>query len=758
MPAYRFPILVWEDYEGWFTASLLDDEQFTSGTAQTAAEAVLQLKEFLTWAYKEMPWRDEPDFHEPQPNIFRVTVRPEYKVEKRVFPCETSIALRVPCVTGKQLGGLLVCALPTLALKFYYYESDALKDLVRHYVQEKLKGLTPQQVARFLPPKAVTLDDITLNINRVYRPWQYKTELKYLPAVAEPLGDKSLRRQFSRAWGREAAVADLVKRSQHEKANVLLVGEPGVGKTTVLIEAVRTIERTLTESPEEKDEDAASPRLYWLTSAARLIAGMKYLGQWEERIEDLIRELSNLNGVLCVDSLLDLVRTGGRTPGDSIAAFLLPYLQRGEVRLMAEATPAELDACRRLLPGFADVFQILKLEPFDRQQAMHALQRVAANFKQNLKLEFDDGTLELIYNLFRRFVPYQVFPGPTIPFLRNLCERAAMAKESQLTRQRVIEQFVRQTGLPELFLRDELPLARDEVIAALQQQVIGQPDAVQTAADVIVTFKAGLNDPHRPLAVLLFAGPTGVGKTELAKAISRFLFGHGEVKDRLVRLDMSEYSGWNAAERLRTAHDGSPSELIKKVREQPFVVLLLDEIEKADAEVFDVLLSVFDEGRLTDRYGRTTTFRSAVIVMTSNLGAEKFSTLGFGEMTQPSYTAEAMSFFRPEFFNRLDAIVRFHPLEQSVIRAITNKELQEIAEREGMLKAGIRLEWSEAVLDLIAREGFDLRFGARPLQRTLETLVVAPLARHLLDHPTLKNVTICLDIDADQRLVFAQKQ
>ena len=753
MATYKFPVLLWEDYEGWFTASLVDDEQFTSGTGQTAAAAVLQLKEYLAWAYKEYPWLDEPDFLAPQLHTLRVDVRPEYKIERRVYPCDKSVALRVSCVTGKQAGGLLVGSLPTVNLRFFYYDEESLKDLVSHYVQEKMKGLTPQQLARFLPPKAVELDEVTLNVTPKYRRSQFEKEAKSLLAVGEPLGDRSLRRQFSRAWGRETAVADLIHRTQQEKANVLLVGEPGTGKTAVLIEAVRSIER---EVKNEDDEGDRSPRhRYWQTGAARLIAGMQYLGQWEERVEAVIRELSDINGVLCVDNLLDLVRTGGRAPGDSLAMFLLPYLQRGELRLIAEATPAELDACRRLLPGFVDVFQLLKLEPFTREQAINVLQRVAANFKQNLSLEIDEGVIELIYRLFRRFVPYQAFPGKTVQFLRELCERAALTKDVMITSKRVIEQFVRQTGLPELFLRDELPLARDEVIETLQKQVIGQEAAVNHAADVIVTFKAGLNDPSRPLAVLLFVGPTGVGKTELAKAISRFLFGAGESQDRLVRLDMSEYSGWNAAERLRTAPDGNPSELIQKVREQPFVVLLLDEVEKAAPEVFDVLLSVFDEGRLTDQYGRTTNFRSAVIVMTSNLGADKFSSLGFGDTVPPSYANEVMSFFRPEFFNRIDAIVRFTPLTQTIIRAITSKELAELGAREGMRKAGLKLQWSDEVLDTLAQAGFDPRFGARPLQRTLETLVVAPLARYLLEHATEKNTTIRLDIDAQGSLVFS---
>ena len=758
MPTCKFPVLIWEDFEGWFTACLLDDAacihsntEFPTAIATTAAEALLHLKEYLDWLYKQFPSFDEPDFDEPKLLTIRVNVRPEYKVGKRLFPDDKEVALHVPCVSGKQKGGMLVCAIPTLKLKFFYHEPTALKDLVRHYVQEECKGMTLQQIARYLPPKNLALEEIAFHVHYYDQKWSYKQGAPTLLNVAEPLGEKNLRRQFSRAWGREAAVANLIHRSQHEKANVILVGEPGVGKTAVLIEAVRSIER----HREQDNDEAQSVHRYWLTSGARLIAGMKYLGQWQERVEELIQEITSLNGVLCVDNLLDLVRTGGRTPSDSIAAFLLPFLQRGDVRMIAEATPAELDACRRLLPGFADLFQVLKLEPFEHDAALLALQRVATNLQQNLQVEIVEGTIELIYHLFRRFVPYQVFPGKTVPFLRDVCERAAIAKSATVTKETVIEQFIRLTGLPELFLRDEVGLEQNDVMAELQRQVIGQEDAVQTAADVILTFKAGLNDPKRPLAVLLFAGPTGVGKTELAKAVSRFLFGHGEMKDRLVRLDMSEYSGWNAAERLRTAPDGSPSDLIKKVREQPFVVLLLDEVEKADPEVFDVLLSVFDEGRLTDRYGRTTTFRSAVIVMTSNLGADKFSTFGFGEMSQPSYTAEVMSFFRPEFFNRMDAVVRFTPLTLTTIRAITEKELTEIAAREGMTKGGIRLQWSEAVLELIAREGFDPRFGARPLQRTLETLVVAPLARYLLEHPKVKNTTLQLDVDETGTIAFA---
>ncbi len=240
----------------------------------------------------------------------------------------------------------------------------------------------------------------------------------------------------------------------------------------------------------------------------------------------------------------------------------------------------------------------------------------------------------------------------------------------------------------------------------------------------------------------------------MAKALSRYLFGHGEGGDRLLRLDMSEYSGFGAAERLLSKPNGQPSDLIQKLRQQPFVVLLLDEIEKADPEVFDVLLGVFDEGRLTDRYGRLTTFRSAIIVLTSNLGAGKQESFGFAKQAGVAYEGEALSFFRPEFFNRLDGVVTFQPLGAETIRAITRKELADVALREGIARLNLKLTWSDALVEHLAREGFDARYGARPLQRTLETLIVTPLARFLLAHLELSGRTLEIDLGTSGSVEF----
>ena len=225
---------------------------------------------------------------------------------------------------------------------------------------------------------------------------------------------------------------------------------------------------------------------------------------------------------------------------------------------------------------------------------------------------------------------------------------------------------------------------------------------------------------------------------------------------RLIRLDMSEYATPWAADRLLLRADGEPSEFIQRIRRQPFSVVLFDEIEKAHPDIFDVLMNVFDEGRLTDRFGRATIFRSAVIVLTSNLGASSSSQLGFGERSNPGrYEAAAREFFRPEFFNRLDAVVRFDALPATAIEAITEKELREIASREGLKKLNLRLSWSREVVAHLTRTGFDSRYGARPLQRAIESQVVTPLARRLLAASVPPGADIALSLNSSGEIVMS---
>jgi ATP-dependent Clp protease ATP-binding subunit ClpC len=729
MPTHRYPTVICRDPTGGFHAVVVGDDAV--GFGRTAADARDDVREFLAWRHRKRAWLPGPDFADPAMDWRSVTVRPEYKTDDRVHPTESEIVVKVLCVTGTRANGQPTACLPLLNVRFDYPDAGQLADLIRRYALQRLEGLTPEELSWYLPPPHAELAEIVVRGPAVDAARPETAAPPTLSRLAEPVADRVVRQGFARAWGREAELAGLVRKLHGEKANVLLVGEAGVGKTTLLVDAVKEVEKRAAA------EDGSKARRFWLTSAGRLVAGMKYLGQWEERVETVIAELGEIGGVLCVESLHGLVRRGGTGPADSIAAFLGPYLARGEVRVAAEASPAELDACRRLLPGLSDLFQVVPVRPFTPAEAVAVVDRQLEAVAAGPGLSVARGTGERIVRLFHRFQPYAALPGPTAGFARELVVALARRNETAVTPADAVARFRNHTGLPELFLRDELTLDRAAVLDWFQSRVLDQPDASAAAADVVTAIKAGVTDPARPSAVLLFCGPTGVGKTELAKALAEYLFGHAADAGhkhgnaaRLVRFDMSEFGGFDAVYRLLGPPHGEPGELVRRVRKEPFCVLLLDEIEKASPAVFDTLMGVFDEGRLTDQYGRVTNFRSAVIVLTSNLGAGRTGGLGFGGTTEPKYHDAAKRFFRPEFFNRLDAVVTFDPLSPAAVRRIASRELEAITHRDGL--TGRRIEWTDDLVDHLAAVGFDARYGARPLQRAVERDVVAPLAKWLL--------------------------
>ena len=749
MPTHRVPILLIQDSEGFWSAQPVEPDTALVGTGATATEALAHIKTYLDWSYQQDSWKEIPDIQGPKLARFKISVRPHYREPNRVYPCAESMELPVDCVLGKRADGLLTCVAPLVGVRFDYNEKSALQSLLTDAVLAQLAEKTPRQLSRYLPPPALEIRELTIRVKP--RIWRDGGEA-YLPTleeIADPLGEKSVRRRYSRAWLRDAELAELQSRLTEERANVLLLGERGVGKTTLLVDAIRDTERLLYRAAraEEHENRPRYRHRFWMTSAARIIAGMRYLGEWEARCEEILFELSEIQGVLCIENLLDLLRIGGGESSQSIAAFLMPYLQQGELRIVAEATLDELSAADRFLPGFSDLFQKQRVEALSHRSMIQVLEKVIGAAQQTQRrpaeCQVDVRLLEIILYLHERFLPYQSFPGPAVQFLRDVIKVAFQADRPHLEPADVYQAFARRTGVPVRFLRDDVPLDADEVFAELSSQVIGQEETVRSIVELIATFKAGLNNPCRPLGVELFCGPTGVGKTELAKILAEFCFGEGEDPDRLFRLDMSEYQGYGAAQRLLMQPDRSPSPLISHIREKPFSVVLLDEIEKADAEVFDLLLNLFEEARLTDAYGRTTHFQSAIVIMTSNLGAESVSALGFIPAS-PAYESAAMQFFRPEFYNRIDEVLSFAPLSETAMLEITKKELVALSRREGLFGRAIRLSYDAEFLKQVAKRGYDARYGARPLKRFLESHVVAPISEYLVAHPNSRGETLYL--------------
>jgi ATP-dependent Clp protease ATP-binding subunit ClpC len=753
MATHTIPILLWRDAQGGVTGILLGDVDNTCAWAATEHEVLRQLRDFLDWRARNESYALESDMVDPTLREVKVEVRGEYTLGERKAPVPDVITMRVPCVIGTSPGGMPVCEAPHLGISFFYADDQDLSELLRHYVRETLRAQTPAQLIARLPPAEVWLDSVNVreHVDNHRQPPTEQAEIKLMLEVADPLLRDWAR--GSAAYCREWLVDDVATKLHTEKANILLVGEAGIGKSTVLLNAVRQIHRTKHNSDDDSntDNDLRAYR-YWRGNAARIIAGMRYLGQWEERCEKVIEILNGLNGVLCLENLLETIRVGGSSPGDSVAAFLLPYLQRGELRVAAEVSPTELEACRRLMPALLDCFQVITIEPFHEYMAHEALDHVVDACASAGRLEFEQGVTSQTLNWFRRFQPYASMPGPAANFVRKLAELARRKPLPTGATRRLVsmddarELFIRQTGLPERLLRDDIILPPAEIEATLSKSIIGQPTAVHTATRVIAKLKAGLNDPGKPLGVLLLCGPTGVGKTALARALAEFCFGAGTDKDRLVRLDMSEYAGYGAGWRLMHSTDREPAPWITKVRRQPFSVVLFDEIEKASPEVFDVLLGLLDEGRLTDDFGSETNFRSTIVLMTSNLGSSKTNAMGFNEDGPPGgHQAAVEKFFRPEFFNRLDGVVSFQSLTSDHVREIATKELCDLSQREGLKANGITLTWTPALVDTLTAVGHDPRYGARPLQRELERLVVRPLAYHRLAQPDLSDCTLQLD-------------
>lgn len=541
--------------------------------------------------------------------------------------------------------------------------------------------------------------------------------------VAHPL-DQLYPDDLDRVILRDEEVNELTQLLRtKERRPVLLLGPPQVGKTALLHEYVyRTV---------AKRKRRHRVRNYvWHLSPQRLISGMMYVGQWENRLLAILREVERKNHLLYFDDFAGLYYAGKHSQSDlSVAHVLKPYVEQRKVRIIAEMTPEAFRVLRERDRGFADLFHVLRVKEPTEQENLHILISVQRQLESQYRSYFHLDVLPVVIDLQRRYQRHLSFPGKAASFLRRL---AAKQERSEIRRPSVLMDFHQQSGLGLNFLDDNKRLKREDIIRQLRTRVIGQQEALEAAADVIVTAKARLNDPDRPLASFLFLGPTGVGKTETAKAIARFLFSNGE---KLLRFDMNEFTEPGSATRLVGNFANPEGLLTTAIRRQPFSVLLLDEIEKADWEVFDLLLQVLGEGRLTDAKGRTADFTNTIIILTSNLGVrEASSQMGFQNSESENrhiYEQAAEKFFRPEFFNRLDRIVPFSSLSKEEIQKIARLLIENLLKREGLLRRNCMLRVLPEALDQVADFGYDPILGARALKRELERQITAPVAARL---------------------------
>jgi ATP-dependent Clp protease ATP-binding subunit ClpC len=704
------------------------------------------LTDYLVKQYKKTADYPVNDLIDAQMRVIRVKVPPTFRVAGKAFQMSYQVEVPVVAILGATDLGHKECHFPLLGESFIYYENQDLNQLIRSYATNHLYAYPPDILIEMATTPVPGIDQVEMKVNfersPLWKPFFQERKNEMLDKLTEPFppqrGARPRNAFPEAAWEMEWAVNEVVDKLMVQRANVLIIGKGGVGKSAVLRQAMRRIHNQTKEHGQR--------RTFCRMMAQRITASTRYLGEWQEMVESLVQELKWTNGALWVEDIMQLLNTGGYGVEDSVAAFIQSYLRQGDLQLVGELTPNQLERLRTLLPGFAELFQTVEIPEMSEHQVFSVLEKFAVFIQQTMEIQISPDAQQLAFRLLKRYYPYEQFPGKGIRFLAQCVHEAQGKEQKRIGREDVIEQFTRQTGLPEVFLRDDLILDVKELREYFQSRIIGQAEAVEEVCNIVKIYKAGLNNPSKPITTLMFAGPTGVGKTACAKALADYLFGKGHRKSPMVRIDMSEFQMPGQLSRL-IGDRYETGQLVKEIRERPFAVLLLDEIEKAHPSVYDALLTVLDEGIMADAVGRETDFRNTIIIMTTNLGAQNRKAVGYRDATSPEarFRAAIEKFFRPEFVNRLDHMVLFNALGKEDIRKIAAKELQELESREGIAKYGIRLHYSENVVDYLTSVGFDERYGARPLQRAMEDHIVHPLSRWLLKHPSEKPRALMLD-------------
>lgn len=540
-----------------------------------------------------------------------------------------------------------------------------------------------------------------------------------------------------------ARVAELEAAIKREPArSVLLVGESGTGKTAL----VRALAERL----------RAEQWIVFEAGAGEVMAGQTYIGQIEERVQSIVRQIGGKRVLWVVPNFHETLWAGRhRYSPVGVLDLLLPSIESGAVKVIGEVPSEAYEQLLRLRPKLRTAMQTCRVAPLSDEETLELGRRWAKRYGDikltregvelpgaGLKPRVSEKTLCEALQLAKQYLGDKAAPGNLL-ILLDATRRRMLAEEKgfreEVTLDALLFTLSQLTGLPVQILDEREGLDLSELRAFFERRVLGQPEAVDCLVERVAMVKAGLTDPTRPQGVFLFVGPTGTGKTEIAKTLAEFLFGS---PDRMIRLDMSELQTWESQARILGEADetSDSAALVNQIRKQPFSVVLLDEFEKAHSAVWDLFLQVFDDGRLTDKRGNTADFRHSVIILTSNLGATlpHGASVGFAQ-EQSQFAAGSVEravgrAFRREFVNRIDRVVVFRPLGRGVMRDLLRKELNDVLTRRGLRTRQWAVEWDESAIEFLLEKGFTADLGARPLKRAVERYLLSPLALTIVNH------------------------